>query len=114
MEDLWPKRGWPDGSATRVKAELAAGLNEDDVWRFLAGYLEFKPEHPPSPAEFIVGVGNRLRARLKEDRDSVKALTAGDMDWPGELQKFLDSVEADSLTDAVNVIVKRWEVEADD
>jgi len=102
MEDLWPKRGWPDGSATRVKSELAAGLSEDDVWRFLEGYRRVKPEHPPSPAEFITGVEKRLRDRLKEDRDNVKALPAGDMDYPAEYQKFLDNVGAEDFAGAVH------------
>jgi len=101
MEDLWPGRGWPDGSATRVKAELAAGLSEDDVWRFLSGYLESKPEHPPSPAEFVAGASQRLRDRLKEQRDSVKALPAGKPDASGELRKYLDRIGVDSWGEAV-------------
>lgn len=101
MEDLWPGRGWPDGSATRVKAELAAGLSEDDVWRFLDGYLESKPEHPPSPAEFIAGVANRHRARLKEQRDSVGVLEAGKVDGAAELVKYLDRIGVDSFSEAV-------------
>jgi len=125
MEDLWPGRGWPDGSATRVKAELAAGLSEDaaglsedDVWAFLAGYLESKPEHPPSPAEFIAGASQRLRDRLKEQRDSVKALPAGKPDAAGELRKYLDRIgvatwgEAVAYERHVKVGAKYWSGQA--
>jgi len=102
MEDLWPGRGWPDGSASRVKAELAAGLSEDDVWRFLEGYLESKPEHPPSPAEFVAGAQRRLRDRLREQRESVKVLMPPSPDGAAvELRKYLDRIGVESWGEAV-------------
>lgn len=101
MRDRWPNRKpWPESAVASTKQALI-GATEADVWEWLNGHLETRPEFPPQPAEVIAGVKGGMRRRLNEQ--GPPALEANLTSGASALEAYLSGIGATDFDQAAKI-----------